>query len=354
MRDAGRPSQARGKRYSPGDKKRPYLVVIQRCCQIAAAIDLLFFVLFYAVGSPLLAWINIVSIAMYAAAYMAATRGRQSAAVCLIWAEVLGHAALGTLMVGWDSGFHYYLLMFIPGIFVSTRGAKAVLVVFALWSFYVALNATSYFVAPIEPLQPVALVVLRYFNISVVFAMFSYLTWYYFGAIVAAQKRLSALAMTDPLTGLYNRRYIMELAGYEAVQQKRLLTNLAVLIVDIDFFKAVNDSHGHEAGDSVIVAVGEVLKSSIREQDSAARWSGEEFLIVLPDTNLDAAAMVAERIRANVAALAIPHGAGTLEATVTLGVASYRLGETIGATIARADAALYKGKNGGRDRVETG
>ncbi|MES3024590.1 MAG: diguanylate cyclase [Pseudomonadota bacterium] len=354
MEIAGKAPHVPVKRFRSDEKKRPYLAVVKRCTQIAAAVDLAFFILFYAVGSPLLAWINVVSIAIYAAAYLFVTRGHPIAAICLIWIEVLGHAALGTLMVGWDSGFHYYLLMFIPAIFISARRAKAVLLVVALWGFYVALNASTYFMAPVEPLQPVALIVLRYFNISVVFAMFSYLTSHFYVAIIVAQKRMSELAMTDPLTGLYNRRYISELAAYEAVQQKRLLTNLAIIIADIDYFKVVNDSHGHEAGDGVIVALSEALKASIREQDSAARWGGEEFLIVLPDTNMDSAAMVAERIRANVAALAIPNGAATLAATMTLGVASYRLGEAIGATIARADAALYKGKNGGRNRVELG
>lgn len=333
-------------------KKRPFWTVMKRCVQIAAGVDFMFFVIFYALGSPILAWINVVSISMYAAAYACIERRKNFVAVCLIWAEVLGHAALGTLMAGWESAFHYYLLMFIPAIFVSTKTSKAVAAVFVLWCFYVGLNAVTYQVPPLEPLAPGALIALRYFNISVVFAMFAYLSSYYYGTIAAAQRHLSMLAMTDPLTGLYNRRHILDVAEYEAVQQKRTSTGLSFIITDIDYFKRINDTYGHDAGDAVIVAVSQTIRNSVREQDSVARWGGEEFLIVLPDTHLDKAAHVAHRIRENVAAIRVPAGPRTISVSATLGVSFYRTGESISNAIAKADESLYKGKKEGRNRVE--
>ncbi len=324
---------------------------MKRCIQIAAAVDLMFFVIFSAVGSPILAWINVISIAMYAGAYLCLMHRKNLAAICLIWIEVLGHAALGTLMVGWDSAFHYYLLMFIPAIFVSTKTRKAVAAVFVLWSFYVGLDAAMHFIRPIEPLAPEALAMLRYFNISVVFLMFSYLSSYYYRMVLAAQSRLSKLAMTDPLTGLYNRRHIIDVANYEATQQGRNSSQLSFIIADIDHFKRINDTYGHETGDAMLVAVSQAIRSSVREQDSVSRWGGEEFLIVLPDTGLENAVLVANRIREKIAAINIAVEKKTITASVTLGVSSYHPGESISKAIARADELLYKGKDAGRNRV---
>jgi diguanylate cyclase len=335
------------------EKKPRFWTVMKRCIQIAAFVDFMFFFIFQAVGSPILAWINIVGISMYAAAYVCLTHRKNMAAICLIWAEVLGHAALGTLMVGWDSGFHYYLLMFIPSIFVSTATSRAAAMIFVLWCFYVGLDAVTHAVAPLEPLGPQALTGLRYFNISVVFAMFAYLSSYYYRIMADAQKRLSKLAMTDPLTGLYNRRHILDVSEYEAVQRQRNSRPLSFIIADIDFFKRINDTQGHEAGDAVLVAVSDAVKNSVREQDSVSRWGGEEFLIVLPDTDLDRATLVANRVREHVAAREINIGSQTIYASLTRGVVSCDTNESVSDAIARADGALYKGKRAGRNRVES-
>jgi diguanylate cyclase (GGDEF)-like protein len=333
-------------------KKRPFWTVMKRCVQIAATVDVMFFIIFYALGSPILAWINVVSVSMYAAAYVCLAKRKNFIAVCLIWIEVLGHAALGTMMAGWESAFHYYLLMFIPAIFVSTKTSKAIAAVFGLWCFYIGLNAMTYLAPALEPLPTQALAALRYFNISVVFAMFAYLSSYYYSKIIEAQRHLSMLAMTDPMTGLYNRRHILDVANYEAVQQKRTPSGLAIIIADVDYFKRINDTYGHDVGDAVLVAVSKTIRTSIREQDSAARWGGEEFLIVLPNTSLDDAVQIADRIRKNVEAVTVPVDQQTISTSVTLGVSSYRIGESVNNAITKADECLYKGKKAGRNCVE--
>lgn len=333
------------------ERKRPFWIVLKRCVQIAASVDFMFFIIFYAVGSPILAWINVVSISMYAGAYVLLSYRRNLAAIFLIWTEVLGHAALGTIMVGWESAFHYYLLMFIPAIFVSTKTSKAVAAVFVLWCFYIGLNVMTHAIEPLEPLTPHALAMLRYFNISVVFTMFAYLSSYYYRSIVETQKRLSKLAMTDSMTGLYNRRHIMDVIDYEAVRQKRSSAPLSLIIADIDHFKSINDRYGHETGDAVLIAVSQLIRKSIREQDSASRWGGEEFLLVLPDTDLDQAILIAQRIREMVAASPISVDRQTIFTSMTLGVSAYQSGETASKAIARADVLLYEGKKAGRNRV---
>jgi diguanylate cyclase (GGDEF)-like protein len=127
-----------------------------------------------------------------------------------------------------------------------------------------------------------------------------------------------------------------------------------VALCDIDRFKTINDTWGHPCGDLVLAMIAGALKATVRRQDSLARWGGEEFLVLLPDTDLAAARAVAERLRSAVALHHLALGAQALSVTMTVGVSELRLGERFDDCVARADAALIRGKIGGRDRVEMG
>jgi diguanylate cyclase (GGDEF)-like protein len=252
-------------------------------------------------------------------------------------------------MAGWDSGFHYYLLMFIPAIFVSLPLRRAVPAALVLWSFYVGLDVAMETLPVREPLARDALLVVRWFNVSVVFAMLAYLSRFYLQLANDAESRLRTLATTDPLTRLFNRRYILELATREAGEPGR--ARPAFLMADIDHFKNVNDDHGHDGGDIALAAVGEAIRRSVREPDSVARWGGEEFLVLLPGTGLDVAARIAERIRQEVQSLELDVRSRPLRLTLTLGVSTLRPDEGVTDAISRADTALYRGKELGRNRV---
>lgn len=339
--------------FAHDDQKRSFWIVFKRSVQIAGCVDILFFFLFYLLGSPILAWVNVLSLSMYIAAYVCLSRRMNWIAVWLFWTEVLSHAAFGTVIAGWDSGFHYFLLIFIPAVFVSTKTSSARVAFFVLWCFYIGLDLLMKFRAPLEPLHVLTLSAVRYFNITVVFGMLAYLASYYYRTIVATQKTLNQLATTDSLTGVFNRRHIVDVAEYEALQKKRNSEHLSFILADIDHFKSVNDNYGHGVGDEVLVAVSQAIKSSIREQDSIARWGGEEFLIVLPDTNLVSAELTAHRIRENVSNIRFVAEMRTIMVTVTLGVSAYRVDDDIKTAIGRADKALYMGKRAGRNRVVT-
>jgi len=154
---------------------------------------------------------------------------------------------------------------------------------------------------------------------------------------------LQALARSDPLTGT-NRRWYGEKRLEELVESGAVV---AVAMVDIDFFKKVNDGFGHSAGDAVLAAVGRCLASGLRTGDMVCRWGGEEFVVVLPDTSPSGAVQVANRLRSAVAALAdLP-----VSITVSLGVACIHQDEAAGELIQRADAALYAAKQQGRNRA---
>lgn len=318
-----------------------------RCCQLAACVDVAFLFIFLGLGSPILGWVNVISVAMYVYAYRAFKQRRNRLAVMLIRIEVLVHAGLGTLMVGWESGFHYYLLMFIPALFVSMRARSAWILAICLWAYYVGLDVLMWYLPPLQPISSNALLAVHVFNLTVVFCMFSYLALFYVVTVTRAHKKLARMATTDPLTGLFNRRHLISLA--EKVQQPAEMT---LMLMDIDHFKAINDAYGHDMGDQVLKAVSCVLKDSMREQDFIGRWGGEEFLALLPHTDLDQAAASAERIREAVQALRIDGNGSHIGVTLSIGISQHHAGQSLSHSIARADAALYEGKSAGRNRVE--
>jgi len=161
------------------------------------------------------------------------------------------------------------------------------------------------------------------------------------------------LAVTDPLTGLFNRRYLASRLDQAAEGFARVGEPLSVILFDLDQFKEVNDRHGHAAGDFVLKAFADTLKSQLRAIDIAGRFGGEEFLVILKDTAADCAADAAERVRAAVARqdFSVKATGDTLNVTVSAGVAQMRDGETVGQLLDRTDAALYDAKNGGRNQI---
>lgn len=324
----------------------------RRCCQLAASVDVAFFFLFHLLGSPILAWINIASVSLYLVAFHLLNTRRNGLAIALIWTEVIVHAALGTLLIGWASGFHYFLLMFIPALFAGMTTTRAWIAVAGLWGFYVSLYAMMWFVEPLQPISSNALLGVFLFNLTVVFCMFSYLSLFYVNTVSSAQRKLQFMATTDPLTRLFNRRHMIELAEKEIARCERHPLQLTFLLLDIDHFKQFNDRYGHDVGDRVLQRMSVLLTSVLRAQDSLGRWGGEEFLTLLPDTDAEQALLIAERMRATVEQDQWECEGFALAVTLSIGVSEYRPGEDLSLAIARADRALYQGKEGGRNRVE--
>jgi two-component system cell cycle response regulator len=162
------------------------------------------------------------------------------------------------------------------------------------------------------------------------------------------------MAITDALTGLFNRRYMETHLATLVEQAAARGKPMTVLVLDIDFFKAINDGYGHDAGDDVLREFALRIRKSIRNIDLACRYGGEEFVIVMPETDMGVATMVAERLRRRVASepFAIQNGAGQLNVTISIGIAGLSAMDDNAATILkRADRALYRAKRDGRNRV---
>lgn len=165
------------------------------------------------------------------------------------------------------------------------------------------------------------------------------------------QGELEQQARTDALTGLANRRVFEDRLGKEMARSKRHGDPLSIVLGDLDHFKGVNDSFGHEVGDRLLHEVSRILQETLREEDLAVRWGGEEFLLMLPATNLDSAFEVAERIRSRIADGPIPCDGQNVPVTISFGVAQLARDESIHQLIRRADDAMYRAKSEGRNRV---
>jgi diguanylate cyclase (GGDEF)-like protein len=173
---------------------------------------------------------------------------------------------------------------------------------------------------------------------------------------IALHELVSEQAVTDELTGLSNHRGFHQLIEKEATRAERFDHLLSLIMLDIDDFKQINDAYGHLQGDKVLRMVGRVLQLESRGVDEPARYGGEEFVVALPETGLEGALDLAERVRSRIASEQVPRvgGGGTISVTASVGVASIR-GSVEGAEalIAAADAALYEAKRAGKNRVES-
>jgi diguanylate cyclase (GGDEF)-like protein len=165
------------------------------------------------------------------------------------------------------------------------------------------------------------------------------------------QAQLEMLAAHDVLTGLYNRRYILERIEEKLPEIKRHHLDCCFVIMDIDYFKDINDHYGHIAGDDVLKAVSQLLSNGIRQGDIVARYGGEEFLIFLPMTELESAHILVERLRQTLEQFVHKIDNETVIVTASFGIAQHEVNDSADRTIARADKALYRAKEAGRNCI---
>jgi diguanylate cyclase (GGDEF)-like protein len=292
--------------------------------------------------------LQIVSIVVYCTCYALSARGRTRLIVPLTYLDLLGHSTLACWIMGQESGFQFYSWILLPLLFTNVNRdlrTKA-RIAFTLCIVYVAIDWWLRQSAPLVQVAPAALEALRYFNMCCFLLTMVLSAIGYSRSVADAEARLRIAAETDALTGLLNRRRMSDQIHTELARARSGNGMLAVMLLDLDHFKTINDRYGHTSGDLVLAQVSAVLRRGVREGDVVARWGGEEFLILLPSAGIERGVDVAERIRNEVRA--IP---GDVRVSITVGVAVWRDGEDLEATIHRADAALYEGKRGGRDRV---
>lgn len=171
-------------------------------------------------------------------------------------------------------------------------------------------------------------------------------------SLAEALARIRELAIRDELTGLFNRRHMLELLHTERSRADRSGQAWCLCMIDIDHFKTINDRHGHGVGDEVLRSLSLIIRDGLRDCDHVARWGGEEFLVLLPNTALDEAVLVVERIRQSLLRTGVSRSVQDLRVTLSAGVSQAFAEESLPQAIDRADQALYRAKSAGRNRIE--
>ncbi|MBA1244421.1 GGDEF domain-containing protein [Pseudomonas japonica] len=313
--------------------------------KIAFGIHVVLFVLFLVLDlRPL--WLgNIASIAAYVACLRAIGQKRFQLAGMVMCSEIILHAMLATWVLGWESNFYFYLFCIVPILSFSFQTAPLRRMLLSMAILLVAIGgfALRHRLGGAYAVSPVLMETFGFINLFTATALLLHATVLSVRYSLTMQFHQFHSANRDSLTNLYTRRRILQQA-----RQLPQSVPVSVVLLDVDHFKQVNDRHGHDQGDRVLQRVALAISGSVRDTDMAARWGGEEFLVLMLATPLGEARNVAERIRARLSDAA---DAQALTVTATLGVAQLRPGETFRELFSRADQALYLGKQQGRDRV---
>ncbi|MDY6943253.1 MAG: GGDEF domain-containing protein [Pseudomonadota bacterium] len=342
----------------PGDFR--FFVTSQHVLLLGLILHLCFFPIFWTLAAWELATFNLVSIGAFFVALVLNKRRHETPALIIAVVEVTTHAILAVTLMGWESGFFYYILVPSPVVLLSPRWhLVARLSVPSLSAVVlVALHQFSATMTPKYELAEATTRLLYEFNlVSTVFAL-TYISFFYQRGAWDADEKVSALttelqrlARTDPLTGLLNRRAITELMTEEVHRYDRYRHPFVIVLADIDNFKRVNDRYGHKTGDAILKHVSQMIGTHARKSDQISRWGGEEFLMMLPNTNLHCAYQSIERLRKKLETEQLALSASPLTVTMTFGLCEYNPSEGLDRCIAAADERLYKGKRQGKNQV---
>ena len=332
-----------------------------------AVIHFIFMVIFFIMGVTVMGIYNTAIVILYA--YLSRVVSNIKAWANLYYTmltEVVIHSCLATLFVGWNYGFMFYLIALIPVSFYLAFSIKAMkrklvypfvtsgIVFFA----YMVMRGITYAIPPLSGNMKMAPeVFFNYMNLIVGLGM-----TFLFSALFAIevnsmqlkmeseQERLEDEASYDPLTHFLNRRSMDERLSH--THRNAIINDVpySLIMADIDHFKIVNDTYGHDCGDFVLQNISKIISAQIRAKDSACRWGGEEFLILINDAP-EIAVEVANRIRAAIEEFDFYYEGKSIHVTITLGVSGYYSSAKVKTLIEIADKRLYKGKENGRNQV---
>ncbi len=318
-------------------------------------------------GITLLAIFNCASILCYIVSYIILMRGNNILPFYIGYMEIILHSFATNLIIGNQYGFSLYFLVSVPMAFnllhdynKKSSIYKSLFLSFLSFLLYTICYALSKSINPLYQSPELKKTVTYVFMINILIAflsssmfclIFIYETDEAMNKLYNKNKELNVLANRDTLTGLYNRRTMTEhvMRMYEDFEETKV--PFALIICDIDDFKMVNDSLGHDCGDLVLKSLARVLTGLTRDNDFLCRWGGEEFLILLNNINLEQARATAERFRSKIKETEMRYKDTVLSVTMTFGVAVADESTTYEELFRLADHRLYEGKNNGKDQV---
>jgi diguanylate cyclase (GGDEF)-like protein len=295
-------------------------------------------------------WVaSAVGLAVYALVYYLLLQKHYVRVLVLVLAEVLASSIAVVVWLGWDSGFHYYFFLLaglsfmVPRLAMLTQSLLAV----TFGAGYIGLAAALQGHTPTYILNPTLTNFLNGINLILAFLAVIWLAfstrralrdaWY---TLNDAGLEMKVLVKTDPLTQLLNRGYMFDLIEYERIRSERNKNIFSLLLFNIVDFKSINENYGREAGDYVLRLVGDVLRSSVRKEDQVARWAGDEFLLMLPDTDQKGVEVVAEKLRDLIRLRTYHFNEHAILVDVYFGFSAYKGEESVAEVLQRADDML--------------
>lgn len=311
---------------------------------------------------PLLIF-NILSVLIYLSCTLLIRRDNFLSVYWITYLEIILHSFVTIICIGWQFGFALYIIALIPvGFYIcytmNTKRRKMIIATvsaFVATAFFMCCKILSFYKMPVYELHVSALDLYLYIFNSVCTFIFLIV----FSLIFISEMKLSSeqlhhqnaileqLASTDPLTGLYNRRS-MDVFLHQAFESG---TGFSIIMCDIDNFKKINDTYGHDFGDIVLREIADITTQQVNSNGYVCRWGGEEILILISSSAKENTDRIAENIRRNVANHVFELNSKWIHCTLTLGLSVYKEGDTVEETITNADYNLYRGKRNGKNTV---
>lgn len=311
---------------------------------------------------PLLIF-NIISVITYLSSSLLIRKEHLWAVYCITYFEIILHSFVTALIIGWQFGFAQYIIGLIPvGYYIcyTMNTSRHKMLIASLSSLlamasYVSCKLLSYYTTPVYGSNVLSMELFIYlFNTVCTFIFVIVFSMIFIAEIKWSQTQLhhqnailEKLASTDPLTGLYNRRS-MDIFLNQAFETN---AGFSLIMCDIDDFKKVNDTYGHDFGDIVLREVAHITTQQVKTNGYVCRWGGEELLILINGSAKERVAYIAENIRRNVANHIFELNNQWIHCTLTLGISTHTDGEPVEETITHADYNLYQGKRNGKNRV---
>lgn len=339
------------------DNKTKYSILQWGCAFVHTTLIIFFLVN----GVVPMVVFNIVSAVIYTACHMLIAREKYVLLYYITFSEVVLHSYTATILVGWPSGFAMYILAITPVVFYmhfslseSATLKETLMIGLCAMLAFVTCKVISCHIEPSYVISERPAMIVYIYNSIITFVMILFFSLvfmremlYSHNVLEKQNQRLDRMAGVDALTGLYNRRSLSKFLD-TAVMSGR---TYSIIMCDIDDFKKVNDTYGHDAGDEVLRSISSALTSSLRDGDYVCRWGGEEIVILATGTDVRVAAKVAERLRKAVDEMPITHGGQDIHCTITVSAADSTEKDNPSDIITLADNRLYAGKRSGKNCV---
>ena len=329
-------------------------------CLLCVLIHFILFALFILADVTPLIVLNGISIIIYSAGFILSNNNYFKLVTFIAFFEVSINVLLSCIFVGWDYGFYFYSIALISMAFYCNF--KYLKTKFILSGASCGVFFISYFIS--NNFSPLYITdkkfegIIYIINSVICFCIIIVLSHLYSKSsnktnsnLNEKNQNLQVLANTDPLTGLYNRRNMIKRLSEERDKLASKDSNFALVMIDIDNFKMVNDKYGHICGDYILKKISLIIRNTLRKDDVICRWGGEEILILLPDTCFEAGKYVAEKLRANVDNNIFIFENNSIHLTITAGVCTSNEENSVGSLVQLVDKRLYIGKANGKNCV---